>query len=1177
MIKPVLNLLRYFSSHKGFLWGILVLLVALLLLASLRIHFKEDISGFLPQDHNTERINYAYQHVGAANKLIVSFLMADAMADPELDMLTAAIDSFADRITARDTTGYIRRMTFRVEQQQMQEISRYIVTNMPYFLTESDYERMDSLVEDRCLYRQLDEGKRLLSSPVGAAFKQNFIADPLHISAPLLSRLRSFQADSHYSTYEDYIFTKDRRKGIITIESTFPANETGNNTRLIELIDHTARDIEHLFDNKLKIKHFGATDIALGNAQQIKKDSIISGWLALVLIFALLLYVFRSFRIIIIIFVSLVFGWLFAFGLLAVFKTEVDLIAVGIASIIMGIAVNYPLHLLDHYRHERDMKTVIKHIVAPLLIGNITTVGAFLSLMFINSAAMRDLGLFASLLLVGTILFVLIFVPHLRLPVSRKENLPTVGNKRIFSPERNKWVVWAVMLLSVFFCWFSFDTKFENNMQTINYMNDEQRADFAEMLASLNSDGETVYFVSEGRTADEALRAHERAMPRLDSLLRTGDILRINGIDNFLPSKEMQKQRIQRWLTFWEKHSATVAQLERYSAELGFRAGTFAGFVNLTQQKFDIQEFDYFSPVTENLASHYIVHEPERFMVMNILHTQKSTVNICEDIFVDFEECYFAFDAGTMSRKIISALSDNFNTVLYICGVIVFVFLFFTLGRAELSLLAFLPLMVGWFWILGIMNLCDIRFNIVNIILATLIFGQGDDYSIFITEGLMYEYAYGKKLLASYKNSIALSALIMFIGIGSLIIAKHPALHSLAQVTIIGMLSVVLMTFIFPPLVFRRLTMVNGVKRRMPVTFIHFFSTVYAFVVFLFCSMFITLVGFLLFTVGRETEKNKLRYHRILYRISGWVMRHFPQARMICDIPQDETFEKPAVMICNHQSHVDLMCVLMLHPKIIVLTNDWVWNSPFYGRLIKYADFYPVSNGMEKAIDKLKSAVERGYSIMIFPEGTRSEDCSIQRFHKGAFYLAEQLQIDLLPVMIHGIGHILPKKEFMLRKGTIHVRVMNRIIPQDMRFGNTYVERAKGVGKLYREQYAQLSSEVETADYYCDMVYHNYLYKGPSIAKAVSAGLKREHLSAIIAKLAKYKYILVKNCGYGEFSLLLALVCKQTAVTATDPNEDCLSVAANCAAVPKNLCYTAAVGQEDGFDKIIDLKNLKFI
>ena len=55
---------------------------------------------------------------------------------------------------------------------------------------------------------------------------------------------------------------------------------------------------------------------------------------------------------------------------------------------------------------------------------------------------------------------------------------------------------------------------------------------------------------------------------------------------------------------------------------------------------------------------------------------------------------------------------------------------------------------VSWLWILGLMELLDIQFNIVNIILATFIFGQGDDYTIFITEGLVYEHAYGRKLLA---------------------------------------------------------------------------------------------------------------------------------------------------------------------------------------------------------------------------------------------------------------------------------------------------------------------------------------------------------------------------------------------------------------------------------------------
>ena len=100
-----------------------------------------------------------------------------------------------------------------------------------------------------------------------------------------------------------------------------------------------------------------------------------------------------------------------------------------------------------------------------------------------------------------------------------------------------------------------------------------------------------------------------------------------------------------------------------------------------------------------------------------------------------------------MGNNLVSALSSDFDYILYVCSIVVFFFLCLSFGRLELALLAFLPLTVGWAWILGIMNLVDIKFNIINIILATFLFGQGDDYTIFITEGLLYEYAYGKRML----------------------------------------------------------------------------------------------------------------------------------------------------------------------------------------------------------------------------------------------------------------------------------------------------------------------------------------------------------------------------------------------------------------------------------------------
>ena len=67
-----------------------------------------------------------------------------------------------------------------------------------------------------------------------------------------------------------------------------------------------------------------------------------------------------------------------------------------------------------------------------------------------------------------------------------------------------------------------------------------------------------------------------------------------------------------------------------------------------------------------------------------------------------------------------------------------------------------------------------------------------------------------------------------------------------------------------------------------------------------------------------------------------------------------------------------------------MVTNHWVWHSPFFGAIIRYADFYYVGDGYELYVERMRQKVKEGYSIAIFPEGTRTYDGRMKRFHKGA-------------------------------------------------------------------------------------------------------------------------------------------------------------------------------------------------
>jgi predicted RND superfamily exporter protein len=147
------------------------------------------------------------------------------------------------------------------------------------------------------------------------------------------------------------------------------------------------------------------------------------------------------------------------------------------------------------------------------------------------------------------------------------------------------------------------------------------------------------------------------------------------------------------------------------------------------------------------MAGNYLSVNEDKSLVFSILHVSPDEAHTIEEQLNAQDGNNFAFDSGSITRIMVNALSADFDYVLYICGIIVFLFLTLSFGRIELSIISFLPLAISWVWILGIMGLLGLRFNIVNIILATFIFGMGDDYTIFMTEGMMYEYSYRKKML----------------------------------------------------------------------------------------------------------------------------------------------------------------------------------------------------------------------------------------------------------------------------------------------------------------------------------------------------------------------------------------------------------------------------------------------
>lgn len=981
MTRLFLKIYDWLCAHRKTAVIAAAVITLLSVVSLLRLHYEEDIAGFLPIDRRDSRQTELMDELSRQNSIAVIF-RADSSGQDTDSRIVDAMDLYEDIWFEKDTLGMVPDLSALADESMGMELISFVQEHYASFLTESDYRRMDSLLsEPGYVESQLEADRRSLQMLSGTFTAQTIPYDPLGLFGDILLGLADIGGNAGYRMVDGHIIHKEEPAGILFFESPFGESESGQNAVLKRLTESVADQVFR--ESGVRVSVIGAPVIAVTNAERIKHDSILAVALAVIGILAVLWFSFRRLDYILWIAATLLFGAIFSLGIIGLLKDSVSVIVIGLGSVIVGIAANYPLHFLHSLHDTADNRRSLSEMVLPLLVGNITTVSAFLCLLFLKAKAMHDLALFGSFMLVGTILFSLVFLPVLAHP-GRQETRSTddtepvkVGGKRLY-----RIVSPIVVIITVAMMIWGGSSSFDTDLNHINYMTPQQRAD--------------IEFLSGGMDV--------QGMDRLSVLA------------GMLQPESEKTVMAERWTDFWSRHADVIDELQDKSRAAGFSATAFRPFLDAVQSAGDVVSIEDVTP--ESMSD--------------------------------------------VMAGLIESLSNDFNKILFLCGFIVFAFLWISFRSLELALISFLPLTVGWIWILAIMNMLGISFNIVSIILATFIFGQGDDYTIFITEGLMQEYKSGVSVLKGRQKSVIISAVIMFIGIGTLILAKHPAMRSLAEITILGMMVVVVMAQFLPEWLFRWLTCKNGERRAEPVTLWRLAKTVYAFAFLILSVTLVTPVAFVLF-LGPKREWKDRWLHNVIYRFSNLVIRRVPGVGFTLDNTVGETFSKPAVIISNHQSHLDLMCLLMLTPKMVVVTNQWVWRNPIYGPLIRRAEFVPAAEGVENHMQQLHSLVERGYSIMVFPEGTRSEDCSILRFHKGAFHLAQQLRLDIVPVCLNGVGHALPKKELMLRKGHITVTVGKRVAADDISWGADARSRTQSFHKYYIEWYRELCLKYDNA------------------------------------------------------------------------------------------------------------------
>lgn len=1140
MSNIFVRLYDWFAQRRRLLYGLLALLVVALGAMAVQVRFDENINSFFSDGDNKEQ-SAMFENLKIKDKIAVMI----SGEDP--DAIVEAAEIFKEQLQPLLDEGVLLGITDGTEAETMERSTDFIYNYLPIFFDESDYQRLDSLLTREGVQLAVDNTYNMLTSATGMAVGDVLTRDPLGVGTHLLRRFERFSTDFEYELYGGHLFTADLRTMLLFIDPALSMGRTGDNDSMVTLLDAAAAEAEQV--EGVQIEQVGGPIVAVHNARRIKKDTALTMSLALIVIITVVYLSFRQKWAIPLISMPPAFGALFALAVVWLVQGAVSAIAIGAGVVVLGIALSYSIHVISHSNHIHSPRQIVRELSYPLTLGCMTTIGAFVALMFTSSSLLQDMGLFSAAALVGTTLFCLVFLPHFLGGMTEggeSRLLERIERWNGYAYESKRWVILAIVaVVGVCLCFYQ-DVRFDEDMTRLNYMPDNiARAE--QRLTTLTGSENDVYIV----TSSHDLSAASQSYAVLESLCQgyrgEGKVEDFTSVSNFVVEESVQRERIARWEAFWaERRASVVEMLHTAARKKGFRDGAFARFDEMVEREYEPCRYDAASLVDVPVLSEWITHSggvPALISRVKIEPQHKDEVYAA----IDKIGRTTVIDRAYFSSKMVAAASDDFNFILLISSAIVFVALFLSYGRIELAALTFLPMCISWVIILGLMAMFDLRFNIVNIILATFIFGIGDDFSIFIMDGLLQEYKTGEKVLRVHKTAIFFSAFTTIVGMGVLILASHPALKSIALISVMGMCVVVFVSYTLQPFLFRLLISEPAKRGYFPYTLPSILNMIYEFGFFLAGCVVAQLLMVVLTLLPIGRRRRKAVFHSFVHHFARLILGTMITTRVRRDNPHGEDYSRPSVIVANHQSFIDILLMLSLTPRVVMVTNSWVWHSPFFGWIVQYADFYHAANGYEALADSLRDRVAEGYSVVVFPEGTRSPDCRIQRFHKGAFYLAQLLKLDLLPVVIFGAGQVSAKRQgFYVKHGRVVARTMPRIAYGSDEMGATYQEQSKRMRRYFERELARLTEEYGRTDspYLKDALQTNYIYKGPVLEWYMRIKMRRDGYYAFWDdRLPLDATITDVGCGYGQLSFMLAMRSASRHITAIDYDEDKIALA----------------------------------
>ncbi len=807
MHKVFLPLYRFFHSHKALMYTVLIVTSVVFVFFGLKLHYEEDITKLLPESNVESQL--AFSSIQLKDKIYIQVTSADEPVST--DILAQRTDEFIELLFEKDSAShFISNVLYRMEPETALNALDFVLEHIPSFIDTVAYHDFEKAMEPEAVEEQMWVNYNLMMEDETGDITQAIGYDPFNLRGAVLGDAIEGATNS-FNIIDGHFFCADSTVAIAYLAPAFRSLDSWSATHFSKMLSKAQNEFEAAHPD-VKVHAHGDPIGSVSNAGRIRSDLILTVGISLVLILILIGLCFRSLSFIWEMLLPIIYGTAFSLACIYWIRGEMSLMALGLGAIVLGVAISYCLHVLIHHFFVGDPEKLLQDESTPVFLGCITTVGAFCSLLFTESDLLRDFGMFASLALIGSTMFALVFLPHF-LPkrhanaddktfrrISRLNNLPF---------DKKPWFLALIVIILVVGIIFSPKVKFDSDLRNLDY-NSPAEVEAESLFNEKNNDGFFhLYFATVSTDIDEALEADKSLMVKLESLKQQELVHNYTDmIPKLFITQADQEQRIAAWNAYWtdERKAEAIRMIDKGAKDFGLDPMMFYDFKDLLDAEYEPASLMESGVIPDNLLGNFIeCNADNQYMIFTDVAMRFDEKDIVTDELVTNPKT-FVLEPFYYCKSMVEVIHDDFNIAVWISSLFVLIILLVSFRNIITALLSFLPMVLSWFMVQGYMALLGLEFNLINIVISTFIFGVGVDYSIFITEGLLSEARTGSnEILTWHKIAIFFSAVILVIVVTSLLFAVHPAIRSIGLITLIGMASTIMISYCLQPFAFRQL------------------------------------------------------------------------------------------------------------------------------------------------------------------------------------------------------------------------------------------------------------------------------------------------------------------------------------------------------------------------------------